>query len=299
MKWDPLDFTGNPKTYSQALRDIAAKYTRDVYPNYSMVPQIVKEWRRLPVGNFVAFQSEIIRNLYNILTYSTREMASSNPYIRQMGARRFLGFGSVVYGFDKGLQGISQNLTGIDEEFIKGYQRFFSPWYAKNDTIIPVSKIDPVTKKFQTIDWSKEQPFASATDALRAFGDAMFSPNKSDEAMFTRFFKSMFYDYDEKKNGALTKLFEPFIAESILTEAILDVSPTWMFIPGAGKIFNHLIQTINPTTFVSAGKVLSAYDEEVNTAGDKYNTTNELLKMFLGIGITEQNPKTSMTYIIK
>ena len=64
MKWDPLDFTGNPKTYSQALRDIAAKYTRDVYPNYSMVPQIVKEWRRMPVGNFVAFRSEIIRNIY-------------------------------------------------------------------------------------------------------------------------------------------------------------------------------------------------------------------------------------------
>jgi hypothetical protein len=320
MKWDPLDFTGNPKTYSQALRDIAAKYTRDVYPNYSMVPQIVKEWRRLPVGNFVAFQSEIIRNIYNILTYSTREISSSNPYIRQIGARRLMGFGSVMYGFDKGLEGISSSLTGLDEEFIKGYQRFFSPWYAKNDKIIPVSKPDK-DGKFQSIDWSKEQPFASITDGFNTFTEGMFNPDKSDEAMFTRFFKSMFYDYEEKKNGALTQIFEPFITESILTEAILDVSPKWMFIPGArggetkegkriydaanepydvvvGKIFNHLIQTMNPTTFRSAGKVLSAYDEEVNTAGDKYNTTNELLKMFLGIGITEQNPKTSMTYII-
>jgi hypothetical protein len=320
MKWDPLDFTGNPKTYSQALRDIAAKYTRDVYPNYSMVPQIVKEWRRMPVGNFVAFRSEIIRNIYNILTYSTREISSSNPYIRQIGARRLMGFGSVMYGFDKGLEGISSSLTGLDEEFIKGYQRFFSPWYAKNDKIIPVSKPDK-DGKFQSIDWSKEQPFASITDGFNTFTEGMFNPDKSDEAMFTRFFKSMFYDYEEKKNGALTQIFEPFITESILTEAILDVSPKWMFIPGArggetkegkriydaanepydvvvGKIFNHLIQTINPTTFVSAGKVLSAYDEEVNTAGDKYNTTNELLKMFLGIGITEQNPKTSMTYII-
>ena len=320
MKWDPLDFTGNPKTYSQALRDIAAKYTRDVYPNYSMVPQIVKEWRRLPVGNFVAFQSEIIRNIYNILTYSTREISSSNPYIRQIGARRLMGFGSVMYGFDKGLEGISSRLTGLDEEFIKGYQRFFSPWYAKNDKIIPVSKPDK-DGKFQSIDWSKEQPFASITDGFNTFTEGMFNPDKSDEAMFTRFFKSMFYDYEEKKNGALTQIFEPFITESILTEAILDVSPKWMFIPGArggetkegkriydaanepydvvvGKIFNHLIQTINPTTFRSAGKVLSAYDEEVNKAGDKYNTTNELLKMFLGIGITEQNPKTAMTYII-
>ena len=320
MKWDPLDFAGNPKTYSQALRDIAGKYTRDVYPNYSMVPQIVKEWRRLPLGNFVAFQSEIIRNIYNILTYSTREISSSNPYIRQIGARRLLGFGSVMYGFDKGLEGISSSLTGLDEEFIKGYQRFFSPWYAKNDKIIPVSKPGK-DGKFQSIDWSKEQPFASVSDGFNTFTEGMFNPDKSDEAMFTRFFKSMFYDYEEKKNGALTQIFEPFITESILTEAILDVAPKWMPIPGArggktkedkiiydaanepydvvvGKIFNHLIQTINPTTFRSAGKVLSAYDEEVNTAGDKYNTTNEILKMFFGIGITEQRPKTSMTYII-
>jgi hypothetical protein len=126
--------------------------------------------------------------------------------------------------------------------------------------------------KFKSIDWSKEQPFASITDGLNTFTEGMFNPDKSDEAIFTRFFKSMFYDYEEKKNGALTQIFEPFITESILTEAILDVSPKWMFIPGArggetkegkriydaanepydvvvGKIFNHLIQTINPTTF--------------------------------------------------
>ena len=104
------------------MREIAARYIRDVYPNYSMVPKIVQNWRRLPLGNFVAFQSEIIRNIYNILNYSTREMASSNPYLRQMGARRFLGFGTVLYGFDKTLQGVSSQLTGLDEEFIKGYQ---------------------------------------------------------------------------------------------------------------------------------------------------------------------------------
>ena len=319
-KWDPINFDGTVKSYGTALREIAAKYTKDVYPNYSMVPQIVKEWRRLPVGNFVAFQSEIIRNIYNILTYSTREISSSNPYLRQMGARRMLGFSSVMYGFDKGLETISSTLTGIDEDFIKQYQRFYSPWYAKNDKIIPVTKIGK-DGKFQSIDWSKEQPFASITDGFDTFTSGMFDPDKSDQSMFSRFFKSMFYDYEEKRNGALTKIFEPFITESILYEAMLDVSPKWMPMPGArggrtkegkiiydaanephdvviGKIFNHLVQTINPTTFRSAGKVLSAYEEEVTKAGDKYNTTNEILKMFFGIGITEQNPKTSMTYIV-
>ena len=70
-----------------------------------------------------------------------------------------LGFSSVMYGFDKGLETISSTLTGIDEDFIKQYQRFYSPWYAKNDKIIPVTKIGK-DGKFQSIDWSKEQPFA-------------------------------------------------------------------------------------------------------------------------------------------
>ena len=312
--WSPNNLDGTVKTYGEAMREIAARYIRDVYPNYSMVPKIVQNWRRLPLGNFVAFQSEIIRNIYNILNYSTREMASSNPYLRQMGARRFLGFGTVLYGFDKTLQGVSSQLTGLDEEFIKGYQRFFSPWYAKNDQLIPVTNIDPITKKFKTIDWSKEQPFASVTDAFRVASEQIMSPNKTDANFFERFFKATIYDFDEKKSGSITKLFEPFINESILTEAILDVSPVRGGKTKEGKIifdavnedpdvviakiFNHLIQTINPTTFKNAGRVLQAYDGQVSKAGQKYNTTNEILKLFLGIGIREEDPNIAFDFIV-
>ena len=315
--WSPKRLDGSLKTYGDAMKEISAKYIRDVYPNYSMVPQIVKEWRRLPWGNFVAFQSEIIRNIYNIMSYSTREMGSSNPFIRQMGSRRFLGMSSVLYGFDKGLQGISSQMSGIDEEFLKEYQRFLSPWYQKNSKLIALSPMkDDGT--FKTLDWSKEQPFTSATAAFEIFSREMFNPDDSNDNMFQRFFKAMIYNYDEERNGALTQMFEPFITPSILAEAIGDITPTSIGGRGGetldgrrlydevndengiifGKIFNHLVQTINPTTFRGAGEILSAIDGDVDRAGKKYDTTEKILKLFLGLGYQTENPAVSMPYVI-
>ena len=142
MRWNPLNLDGSEKTYGKALREIAAKYIVDVYPNYNMVPSIVRNWRRLPVGNFVAFRSETIRNIYNTLAYGTRELTSSNPFLRQMGARRLIGLNATLYGFQEGLFAATGAITNIDEEFIKKYQRWFSPWYDKNSTIYPISIMD-------------------------------------------------------------------------------------------------------------------------------------------------------------
>lgn len=128
----------------------------------------------------------------------------------------------------------------------------------------------------------------------------------------------MIYNFDEERNGALTQLFEPFITPSILSEAIGDVAPK--AIGGRGgetlkgkrlydpinddndvifaKIFSHLLQTMNPTTFKQSGELLSSLDGEVNRAGDQYDTTEKVLKLFLGLGYKKENPKTSYTYVI-
>lgn len=112
-----------------------------------MVPKLVQNWRRLPYGNFIGFQSEMIRNVYQGLSFAVREMGSSNPFVREMGARAMLGMGTTMYGMGKAISSISSALTDMDEEFIKKYQRFFS-LVCKNSTWYPVSKMDPVTKKF-------------------------------------------------------------------------------------------------------------------------------------------------------
>jgi len=309
--WNPKKITGEVKTHAEAINEIASEYVKNVYPNYGLVPKLVQNWRRLPYGNFIGFQSEMIRNIYQGLSFATREMSSSNPYVREMGARAMLGMGTTMYGIGKGISSVSSMLTGIDEEFVKKYQRFFSPWYAKNSTWYPVSKIDPVTKKFFVIDWSNELPYSSGIDAFDAFSRAIFDPIKTDEAFYKRFYKAMFYDVDEEKDGALLTLLKPFAEKGILYQALTDVATNStkegrrLYDPRntpldekIGIIASHLFQTINPSTFKQAGQLLGAIDQEVDKAGKRYNTTEKVLKLFFGLAVREEDPKSSLPYII-
>ena len=173
-----------------------------------------------------------------------------------------------------------------------------------------------------TLNFSREQPFEAAQDAMATFINGMFNPlDKSDRWYAERFFKSFFYDYDEKKKGGFTQLLEPFLTETILGEALLDIMPKDFGIPGArggkdrrGKIIydaandswdeiiakaaGHLTLSITPTTFINVGKITAAYEQEVDRAANRYNTTNEVLKLVLGLGAKKENPRNSVTYVI-
>ena len=320
MRWNPMKIDGSEKTYGDALKEISAKYIRDVYPNYNLVPSLVKNWRRLPMGNFVAFRSENIRNVFNTMAYSLREMSSMNPYLRQMGARRMVGLNATLYGIQESLSFATNILTGIDEKWLKKYQRWFSPYYNKNSTIFPMSKMDEKTKKFWTMNWSREQPYEGLQDAMENVFQDLFNPNDSDEAIAKRFFKGFIYDWEEDTPGAIYQVFEPFLTPSLFIEAVQDVLPSSFAGIGRsgvtkegkiiydirndswGEIFAkisvHLATDINPTTFANAGKVLKATEGEISKSARTYNTTNELMKLFLGLGLEEQDPLASITYQI-
>ena len=139
MKWNPIKIDGVEKSYGDALREIAGKYIKDVYPNYNLVPNLVKNWRRFPMGNFIAFRAENIRNSFNTMIYSMREMSSSNPFLRQMGAKRMMGLNCnlcMVYqeGITCYLPGALTNI--LMKQWIKKYQRWFvTLWYDKTSTL--------------------------------------------------------------------------------------------------------------------------------------------------------------------
>jgi hypothetical protein len=318
MKWDPLNIDGVAKTYGDALKQIAGKYIRDVYPNYNIVPNLVAGWRRLPFGNFIAFRSENIRNVYNTMVYSMRELSSSNPFLRQMGAKRMVGLSATLYGVEEGMRAFTGALTNIDEDWMKKYQRWFSPWYDKTSTIFPVSKVDPITKKFWTLNWTREQPYEGVQDAFAQMFSALFDPVQDDEAMFKRFWKAFFYDFEEDKKGGLALLFEPFITPALLIEKILDISPMDLGgtkNPGVtrdgkivfdplndskgeilAKVFAHLFLDINPATIRNAKQVIEAFEGELSPSGKELHTANQITKMVFGLSLDEQNPIEGITF---
>ena len=53
--------TGATKTLDEGIEEAAAFLLRETYPTYSKVPEFIKAIRKLPIGNFVSFTSEILR----------------------------------------------------------------------------------------------------------------------------------------------------------------------------------------------------------------------------------------------
>ena len=80
------------------VKDISAYLVTNTIPTYSKVPQIIKNIRNLPLGNFIAFPAEILRTSAHLIEIGARELTSNNPFIRQMGARRLVGAASVFGG---------------------------------------------------------------------------------------------------------------------------------------------------------------------------------------------------------
>ena len=78
----------------------------------------------------------------NIINIGARELTSTNPFIRQMGARRLVGVSTVLGGIGFTVQKGAQYMTGVDEEMMNAFQTSFAPPYQKNSTLVPVSAPD-------------------------------------------------------------------------------------------------------------------------------------------------------------
>ena len=110
----------------ELLKDASAYLVTNTIP-YSKVPEIIKVIRNLPLGNFIAFPAEILRTGGHLITIGARELTSTNPFIRQMGARRLLGTSAVFGGVGKIIQETAEGLTGVDQETMDAFQRSFGP----------------------------------------------------------------------------------------------------------------------------------------------------------------------------
>jgi hypothetical protein len=320
MKWNPIKIDGVEKSYGDALREIAGKYIKDVYPNYNLVPNLVKNWRRFPMGNFIAFRAENIRNSFNTMIYSMREMSSSNPFLRQMGAKRMMGLAATYYGISKGISLFTKALTGLDEEWIKKYQRWFVPYYDKTSTLFPVSKPD-AQWRFWTLNWTRENPYEGLQDTFDVMFKELFNPVNDDNTMGKRFFNAFFWNVEEDTPGSIYVMFEPFLTPSLFYKAVVDIAPSeWT--GGIGKngilengsivfdvrndtpaeilakIFGHIWEDINPTTAKNAKQVLEAMEEELTPSGQEMSTVNKIFKMVLGIGVERQTPLNSISFVV-
>ena len=112
------------------IEELAAQRTRDMMPNYSLVPRAVKALRGAPVGDFIAFPAEMIRTTKNLVKYTLDDLSSGNSELRKQAAKRLAGMTAIGLGGDA-LSNQSRQIFGItddQEESINGivpsYEQF-------------------------------------------------------------------------------------------------------------------------------------------------------------------------------
>ena len=306
-------FTGKAKTFGEAVDEAAAWEIRNTYPTYSKVPEFVKNIRKLPFGNFVSFPAEMIRTTANILNIASKEAASNNPLLRQVGYRRMMGAYVTLGGASWGVSTIAQNLTGVTMEQIEAYKRSLSaPWNSRA-TIIPINKWKDGVGK--AINFSYFSPYDVVIQPVEAFMKTLQEGKMNDEKG-TEILFQMINPFGE---GPMGKTIQPFISEAIALEKWNDVAPAGFFTGGRGgetktgaKIYSdndeigtklekswvHMWEGIQPGAVTTAGKIYKGAIGDVTKSGRPVSLQDEALALLSGIRIINVDVPQTMQYKI-
>lgn len=199
---------------AEFLRREAAEIVKDTVPNYSRVPEFIKELRKAPFGNFIAFPAEVIRTSGNIYGRAIRDLGSDSPEIRSIGMRRLVGSLTVDGALGAGLVTAGLTLTGSSREQLEAYKRSFAADYDRDSILIPVST-DKDGNIREVYNFSYTNPYDYLTRPARAVLNAV-NDGVASEKDLTDIFMSSAWE-------GMIEAVAPFGSESIMTEKIFDL----------------------------------------------------------------------------
>ena len=278
--WKIATFLGERSRYAAAykragknitedqLDELAANIVRNNVPNYDYVSQTIKALRRWPVGNFVSFPAEILRTSTNILRTALREI--KDPVLRRIGMQRLTGMAFTMAAVPYGATKLGQTLYDVSEEQLAAIRRFVAPW-SKNSTIIPLKDKDG---NWKYIDFSHANAYDTLLKPWQAAINEVADGQLNDEAIMNNFLLGSLKGFGD--------IAQPFVSESIWTEALADVSirtgrtregyEVWNENDSDGvkaeKIFMHLLKAQMPGSLKQIGRIdyaITGFDTPLQT----------------------------------
>jgi len=221
----------------QGLKQEAANIVKNTVPNYAYVGSAVKAARILPIGNFMSFPAEIIRTTTNIAEQGLKEMrhipavgevirgSNVTPYVFIEG-KGLVKNNSVNYGTGfKRLSGMATTLVVVPEVVTEGAKaiydvtedeiqalRQFVPEWSKNSTLIPIRTDDG---ELRYIDFSHSNAYDVIARPYRTLVNNIIAGEATDQTLLSGFVDGV--------TEASAEIMNPFIGESIWTEATADI----------------------------------------------------------------------------
>ena len=294
----------NLKTLDDAMKEVAGIQVRQMYPNYSMVPRVVENIRKIPImGNFVGFTSEMWRNSYQILSRGNKELASSNPYIRQMGARRLTGFMTTALTLGPTLYSTALYMTGLDGRMIEDWKKRLAPDYMKYHTIIPTSW-DEKLKIFYAYDFDAMYPYADIQTPFKVWAGVMEEGANVDQSQLGL--------YGEAFVKSLYNTIQPFVSPSIAYKTIWDITPrlNGSQVSNNGQIdyknginpwleaMKYVYDKALPTTLQNVEKIVDSLQGQVTKHGVELDPILEVSKTLTGVSVFKVDPLKNFQYLI-
>jgi hypothetical protein len=299
------------------LKKQSAKLVKNNIPNYAFVSEFIKGLRKLPVGNFVAFPAEIMRTGTNIVSTALDEIFFTaringkevNP-LRARGLQRLTGMAATTAALPMGTVAMFQTLNDVSDDELEAMRRYVPEW-SKNSVLVPFKDKEG---KLSYVDFSHLNAYDTLTRPIQTVLNSVNSGNEDKDGIMDDFILGLIESTKE--------IGQPFISESIWTEALQDVAP----ILGRGgrdaagrEIYNqdpaidplgskimksvaHLVEAQAPLNWRQLGRLglalrpidsLGKYDDR----GNEYELGNELLGI-AGMRRVNIDPRKSLNYKI-
>jgi len=304
----------------------AIDIVRNTMPTYSMVPEAIKQLRRIPViGNFMSFPAEIIRTSTNIVTRGMKELGfkASADLVNQIGP--------------EAAKQLERQIRGI------GAQRLAS--YVAMSTVAPAQTVRAAHAALgitpdqeenlerEAPDWTGRKMYISAPDAkgnaeyvdLTYMLPYDFALEPARKALSTYQLKGEVSDNEAANITAglwdgFKRLVEPFASESLAAERIIDVTTRNGRTADGAKIYEeaestgdkigrslmHIVGAFIPgivDQFVTVkggqlepGRVTRAVTGEASAQGDPYFLAEEAGTMLTGVRPLRLNTARSLSY---
>jgi hypothetical protein len=222
----------------QGLKQEAANIVKNTVPNYAYVGSAVKTARILPIGNFMSFPAEMIRTTTNIAEQGLKEMrhvpaagekiigSTVTPYVNIEG-KGLVKNNNPMYGTGfKRLSGMATTLVVVPQVVVEGAKavydvtedeiqalRQFVPEWSKNSTLVPIRTDDG---ELRYIDFSHSNAYDVIARPFRTLVNNIIAGEQTDQTLLSGFVDGV--------NQAGAEIMNPFISESIWTEAVTDLT---------------------------------------------------------------------------
>lgn len=301
-----------PDESIDVLESEAARIVQNTFPNYDRVPKGIKTLRYLPVGNFVAFPTEIWRTSTHIIKQASKEITSGNAELASRGRQRLAGFTAMIAA-PSFVASEAAQYAGFNEDEAEAIQTLTkTPWSDAPKNVVRFGdKLYVNDTQFIDSYSPLKEPFMAAQDRIE-------SGQLKGEAL-EKYLASAVFE-------AGIKILTPYLGESMVTEAFRELGGAAfgdgrtstgvpVFVRGMDtteQAINAFYLVVDPFVPGSATSIfgtltpgsntglMNAYFEAPNrTTGKPKSLEAELVTNLTGARFSEFDPADSLMYKVK